>query len=187
MRKIYLVMALMISIGGMAFAAIASPGFKPGAIDEKKYFIGIPENMEQIQVKETESQSYDFAFKDKANRYEIRYIMFVEDGQMADVATQAGFWAYLVSMNIAGDEKAIKNASKFKDEDVKAEFDADYGSTIFIADSASDYASGYKYIMANFYYKKGVGLMCQTILFNDLAIVKTEEFNGIFHTFKFLE
>ncbi|MBB6481506.1 hypothetical protein [Spirochaeta isovalerica] len=39
--------------------------------------------------------------------------------------------------------------------------------------------------MANFYVKEGLGIMCQTILFDDMEIFQTEDFFEIFHSFRF--
>jgi hypothetical protein len=176
---------ILIFISFYSYCEIVNPGFKPGTIQEDKYLIGIATNVNQIDVNKSISQSYDFAFKDKDDRYEIRYIMFVEDGPINDIKMQAGFWSYIVTMNIAGDEKAIKNATIYKDEDVKNEFNADYGSFVFIIDSKTDFSNNYKYMLCNYFYKKGVGLMTQCILFKDITQISQNEIGGIFHSFKF--
>lgn len=40
-------------------------------------------------------------------------------------------------------------------------------------------------MMVNFYYKKDIGIMCQTILFNDINILSTDDFLTAFHSFRF--
>lgn len=167
------------------FAEIVSLGFEPKKFDDSLYLIGVYDTMMQKEVEECESQSYDYAFVDKADKYESRYIMFSETKKIDDIKQQVGLWSYMVIQNIAGDEAAVRSTTSFNDSDVKKEFNADYGLTSFIQNGTSDFCAGYKYIMLNFFYKKNVGIMCQAILFNDVNFIKTNEFMALFHTFKY--
>ena len=91
----------------------------------------------------------------------------------------------MVMLNIAGSEDAIQSVSLFKKDDVRSEFNADYGFTTTVPGKISDFTDAYDYIMINFYYKDGIGIMCQTILFNDLDLFNDEDFFQTFHSFKF--
>ena len=69
----------------------------------------------------------------------------------------------MVIFNMAGHDATNKNTTVFNDNDVRAEFNADYGLTSFGKGGGTDFTEGYQYVMINFFYKKGIGIMCQAI------------------------
>jgi len=184
MKKSMLILVIVIT-GFSSFAEIRTPQFYLQQFDENSYVIAYPDTMTQVEPKPCESQAYDFAFYDNQGRYELRYILFSETGTIEDIKNQVNMWALMVISNIAGKEESIGDTTPFKDPDVKKEFNADYGLTSFIQNPQSDFGAGFKYIMVNFYYKSGVGLMCQTILFNNLNVLKQQSFLSVFHSFRF--
>jgi hypothetical protein len=188
MKKV-LMAILLINISIVGFADIVGLKFAPEEFADDTYVIRFSsEDMEQLEVKELESQSYNYAFRNNTKDYELRYILFkqTEDiNNFEDYKMQVSMWALMVINNITNDEEQSLNTSAYPVEAVKKEFNADYGFTNFSRDLNSDYVDGYRYIMINFYCKKGLGIMCQTILFNDLSWPATEDFIRWFHGFNF--
>ena len=97
--------------------------------------------------------------------------------------------------NITGIDPSEVSLSAFNDADVKQEFNGDFGCTGFFQDPQSDYADGYKYLMVEFFYKNGQGLVMRSFLFNDINFLGLTE-QGIsvdsiwyqnYHTFEFME
>ena len=183
-RKVF-VTALMLLLGGLAMGEIQGLQFEPKEFDENAYVLGVYDNMKRVDVKTLDSQSYDYAFMDKTSRYEIRYTLFAQTGSIKDYKVQVAMWAMIVVQNIAGDETSVQNSSAFKDDDVKKEFNDDYGLTSFVLGGKSDFTQGYKYVMINFFYKQPLGIVCQAILFNDIEWTKTMDFINEFHSFRY--
>jgi len=185
MKRLGLAVIFAFLLAQAAFSTIIGLQFEPKAFDDKTYTILIFDTEDQLKVKPLESQSYDFAFRDKQGRYEVRYILFSQTGKISDYKTQVAVWCTMVIQNATGSDAALKNTSAFKDADVKAEFSADYGLTSFAKDTDSDFTEGYKFVMLNFFYKKDLGIICEAILFNDLDFAKTDDFDKVFHSVKF--
>jgi len=188
MRKRSLwIIGLTLITATSAFAKINQLNFAPKPFDDNSYTILVYDTTNQLKVQPLNSQSYDFAFRDKQSRFEIRYTMFSQTGPTEDFKSQVAMWAVMVLQNIAGNEKTIRSATPFKNADVKAEFQADYGLTAFIVDGSSDFTQGWKYAMVNFFYKKKIGIMCQAILFKDASFARDPLLNKMFHSFHFNE
>jgi hypothetical protein len=184
MRPIRLaVFALLLA--SVAWGEILPWPFEPKEFDEARYRILVYDWMERLPVKELSSQSYDYAFAAKDPGFEVRYILFAQTKPTENHKLAVRGWALAVGLNIAGSPDAFKGTSEFKDEDVKGEFNADYGLTSFAYGGGSDFTAGRKYAMVNFYYKKDLGLMCQVFLFDDTATIRTERFLAAFHAFRF--
>ncbi len=180
---------LLLLCSSYGFADIKGLQFEPKQFDENTYIIRYSSaTMKMLEVKTLASQSYDFAFQDKEGRFEIRYILFSQVGGIQDnddYKMQATLWAVMVISNITGNEDFAQNTSAFGEADVKKEFNADIGFTNFSQGAKTDFTAGYQYIMINFYCRKNLGIMCQTILFNDINWIKTEDFLRWFHGFNF--
>ena len=185
MKRFALILVLILLLSQAAFSAVVSLQFEPKTFDDKTYTIFVFDTEDQLKVKPLESQSYDFAFRDKQGRYEVRYILFSQIGKIQDYKNQVAIWSTMVIQNATGSTAALKNISTFKDADVKNEFNADYGLTSFAKDGNSDFTKDYKYMMLNFLYKKDLGIICEAILFNDLDFANTEDFAKVFHSVKF--
>ena len=172
-----------------AFSKIVGLKFKPEEFDDQKYVIKYdPKKVDLLKPKPLESQTYNYALRDKNGKYEIRYILFKQTEKIPDFEKykiQVALWSMMVVANITGDENGAEHTSVFKEADVMNEFNADYGFTNFYKNVKTDFSTGYKYLMINFYCKRDLGIMCQTILFNDLSWVKTNEFLWLFHSFKY--
>ncbi len=187
--KRFCLLAVLLLISSAVNSEIVSLKFKAEKFDDDKYVIKYYSDiMDLVDVKPMTSQTYDYAFRDKDGRYEIRYILFSQTDDIPDAGdykVQAALWAVMVIGNVTGDENAAQNTSAFNEEDVKSEFNADCGFTNFSIDGKTDFTEGYKFVMINFYCKRDVGIMCQTILFNDIDFVKDKLFIKIFHGFRF--
>jgi hypothetical protein len=92
-----------------------------------------------------------------------------------------------IMLNVSGEEMNNGKVSRFNDGDVKNEFNGDFGTTVFIERPKSEFGGGYRYIMMNFFYKNNQGIVVQSILFNNMNILKNSNYDDIFHSFKFKE
>jgi hypothetical protein len=170
-----------------AFSDIKKLQFSPRQFDENSYVIRYNSTtVKQLEPKSLDSQTYDFAFQELNEKYETRYILFAQEGEIEDYRMQVQVWSIMVISNITGLETLPTDISAFNDDDVSEEFNADYGLTYFTNKSKTDFTEGYQYIMINFFYKKNLGIMCHAVLFNDLTWVGSEDFLFIFHSFRFL-
>lgn len=128
---------------------------------------------------------------------EMRYSLFTDMGGADDtLQVDYAMWVFMCLSNIAGREVSGNEISGFKDSDVKAEFNGDFGCTTFIMNPASDYSKGYSYMMVEFFYKQKQGLVMRSFLFNDLNFVGITSdgkmnpdniINRNYHTFKFMD
>ena len=126
---------------------------------------------------------------------ELRYTLFTDcGGNSSDFFMQYKMLLLMTLYNIAGYEVPEKSISSHKPGDVKAEFNGTTGQVIFIRDPCSQYSSGYKYIMAEFFYKAGQGAVLRTFLFNDTAFLGLKDdgtmapaslWLSVYHTFRF--
>jgi hypothetical protein len=143
-----------------------------------------------IKIDNALSEQIDtyYDFTNSNNDYEIRYSFFREMFDVGDNIKTA-FVTYMITIvnNVAGYQLNTKQISAYQDKDVKNEFNGDFGFTVFMIDPKSDFGKGYKYIMINFFYKKGQGMVTQSLLFNDRNIIEKSEFLEVFHSFRFHE
>ena len=103
---------------------------------------------------------------------EIRYSLFTDIGEAdGKEKMQAYIWSLMCTMNMAGYEFPQEKLTPYGDNDVKGEFNGDYGFNAFIKQPKSEYADGFNYIYADFFYKKGQGLVIRAFLFKDISFV----------------
>jgi len=172
-----------------SYATIKSINFTPEEFADDTYVIKYSsKEMDMLEVEELQSQSYDYAFRSKNDGFEIRYSLFKQTADIPsfdDFKMQASVWAMMVITNITGSEPTTDNTGAFNDDDVKKEFNADFGINSFSSEIKTDYSEDFQFVMINFYCKQGLGIMCQTIHFNDLEWTQTKQFNYWFHGFNF--
>lgn len=185
MARTSFVVLLSALVGYLAWADILPSPFEPKEFDESTYRIFVYDWMERLPVKDLSSQSYDYSFRAKDLTFEVRYILFAQTKPAESYKVAVTAWAHAVALNIAGNQASLKGTSEFKDDAVKAEFNADYGLTSFAYGQGSDFTAARKYAMINFYYKKDLGLACQVFLFDDTATIQNERFLAAFHAFRF--
>jgi len=128
---------------------------------------------------------------------ELRYSLFTDTvGNKDDLKIQYAMWVYICANNIAGFDVANNSFSNFNDNDVKNEFNGDFGCTTFIQNPKSDYGDGYKYMMVEFFHKLDQGLVMRVFLFNSIDFLGMDNDGNIlsssplftnYHTFKFME
>ncbi|MGL1892007.1 MAG: hypothetical protein OCD02_10290 [Spirochaetaceae bacterium] len=183
-KSIFLVLLISISIN--AYSEILKIHFSNEEFAENTYVIRYnPDDQKLVEPLQLESHRYNYCIEDKDKQYVIKYILFSETPEIEKHDIEFTVLSSTVLFNIHGTDEFESNSTMFKAEDVKNEFNADKGFTNFAYDIKSDYAGEYKFIMTNFLYKKGLGIMCQTIQFNDMEFAKTEKFFEIFHGFNF--
>jgi hypothetical protein len=182
MKKMIFVF-LMVLMPILARSEIASIPFTPEEFD-----VDIFQFPHMLLIDNPSSEQLDtyYTFTDDKSTYQIRYGFFKQtEMNYANIRVAFSFIVLPVIWNVAGYEEG--GISNFNDNDVKAEFNGDFGCTVFIQNPQSDFGDGYKYIMLNFYYKLNQGIVVQSILFNDLNFIQNEYFMEIFHSFKFHE
>jgi len=170
---------------GSANALVMSPGFEAGALPEHSYTVYIPSDMVQTEPDREQSQSCDFFLKDSNKVCDVKFIMFKQTDPGPISKDQIVFWSQLVSMNIAEDDSGIKGMKAFPDAAVAKEFNGDSGVNVFIDNATAPFLEGHRYGMANFFYKKDLGIMCEVLLFDDINIARQPGFMTLFHLFKF--
>ena len=183
MMKQFVAMVFLIFIGLAANAEIMDVPF---VYEEFDVDIHQYPHMLLINNPESEQLGTQYTFTDKESNYQIRYTFFkqtIKDYKNIKIAYAVCIMP--VIFNVAGyDTDQISN---FNDNDVKKEFNGNFGCTVFIMDPKSDFGKGYRFIMINFYYKENQGIVVQSILFNDLNLVQKPYFMEIFHSFRFHE
>lgn len=114
----------------------------------------------------------------------------------SDLQIQYIMWIFMCINNIAGFEVPGENITSFNNEDVKNEFNGNFGCTSFIQNPISEYSKGYKYMMVEFFYKEKQGLVMRAFLFNNLDFIGMTEDGLIlsdsalftnYNTFRFME
>ena len=189
MKRLLVGLLLLLPLA-TASAEIVGLQFAPEEIPEDTYVIKYSSStMDMLEVEPLASQTYDYAFRSKDGRFEIRYILFRQTGEIPsfeEFRLQASLWSTMVIANITGHEPTTANTSAFNNDDVRTEFNADFGITSFSNNITTDYSDDFECVMMSFYCKQGLGIVCQTIHFNDLAWAQTEEFVYWFHGFYFL-
>lgn len=76
MNKILYLLGIILLFTNSLFSVIIAPPFEMKEFNENLYTIFLYKSMEQIEVKEKKSQNYHYAFKNKNDLYEVRYILF---------------------------------------------------------------------------------------------------------------
>lgn len=200
-KKIFLLFLFCLIVAGNSYATIKGSRFK--ITESEKEFDVIYYLTEDISVIETEQNedinvTQTFLINKDSINAEVRYSLFTDIGEEDDEDLQIQF-AMLVFMcinNITGFEVSGNDISSFNDEDVKKEFNGDFGCTAFFQDPKSDYANGYKFMMVEFFYKQKQGVVMRTFLFNDIRFIGIDENGQLsldsiwlknYHTFEFME
>lgn len=200
MRKIISVFTLAVLTCFSLSAKINSPGFKITESEEEFDVIYFQtEDMQPVESLENNDVAITQSFSIEKNGYkgELRYSLFTDCGiSDDDLMVQYGLWSYMCLCNASGYEVPSSEIAQFSNSDVKEEFNGDLGCTAFIPQPQSEYGSGYNFMMVEFFYKKGQGLVMRSFLFNDFeflgmnsdgSILSNSALFSNYHTFKFME
>jgi hypothetical protein len=182
MKKLVFIF-LMVLMPVIAKAEVVGIPFIPEEFD-----VDIFQYPHMILIDNPFSEQLDtyYTFTNKNLDYQIRYTFFKQtEMDYQNIRMAYGVCILSVIWNVAGYEEG--GITNFNDNAVKDEFNGDFGSTVFIQYPKSDFGKGYKYIMLNFYYKINQGIVVQSILFNNLNFIHSENFLDIFHSFRFHE
>jgi hypothetical protein len=146
-------------------------------------------HMIQIENKQSVQIDTHYNFTDKDNTYELRYTLFSQiENNVQSIRDVFTVFSIMIIRNIAGYDINLSNFVFFNDNDVKKEFNGDFGITGFIQNPASDYGNGYKYILLEIFCKNNTGIVVRTILSNDInryLDMDSIEYDEIYHSFKF--
>lgn len=181
--KKFTLFSVFLFVSILAMAEIADIPFVPEEFD-----VDILQYPHMLLIENPDSEQLDtyYTFTDKSSSYQVRYAFFKQTvPDRKDIRMVYAMCILPVIFNVAGYE--TDQMANFNDSDVKNEFNGDFGSTVFIMDPESDFGSGYKYIMMDFFYKKNQGIVVRSILFNDLNFLQNRYFMEIYHSFKFHE
>lgn len=189
--------ALFVSI---ASAEVSAPRFKITESDEEFDILCIlTDDMKVAKTKSDYELPVHTAFSVKRNgkKGEIRYTLLTDcGGNKKDLKSQFVSTMIMCADTITGYDIPMEYFSPFKDSDVKAEFDGDFGYSVTIPSPKSKYAKGYKYITIEFFYKENQGMVIRAFLFNDIAFTGANDDGTIntdsamfanYHTFKFVQ
>ena len=160
-------------------------GFKESANRESMIFV-MPKNFTPVPVIQNRHVRYDFAIKHDQKKLEIRYALFSlkkrileyekskNNPNLVMTDPNKGYTAftYATCLNISGGQP-FKGIRTFKPADVKKEFNADWGATIFI-EPKSEFGKGYKYILAVSLHKDSISDAFIFYLFDDIKQIDTE-------------
>lgn len=105
-------------------------------------------------------------------------------------------WAFMCSSSIAAFKILFESYSNYNDSDVANEFNGDFGCMTFIQNPQSGYSEGYKFMIAEYFYRNNQGIVMRVFLFNDIdfiginpdgSISETSLWFNNYHTFKFMD
>ncbi len=200
MNKKVILMSLICFIAlGNCFAKIKGSRFKITESEKEFDVIYLTEDMKVVDNIQNEDVNVTQTFSINKNKInaEVRYSLFTDIGEDdSDLQMQFSMLVFMCINNIAGFEVPGNAISSFKNEDVKKEFNGDFGCTAFLQDPKSDYAKDYKYMMVEFFCKEKQGVVMRVFLFNDLAFIGINENGQLtpdsiwfanYHTFEFME
>jgi len=173
MKKFFVFLSLIFVLGTSCFAINAGSRFKFAESEEEfdVYYYVTPD-MELVDnpVNEDLSITQTFTINKNGQSGQVRYSLFKDCGEDdSDLQVQYAMWVYMCISNIAGYEVPLNYVSSFRNEDVKNEFNGDFGCTIFLQNPQSDYGKGFNYMNVEFFYKEKQGLVMRAYLFNDIA------------------
>lgn len=199
-KKSLILSALIFAAASLCFAEIASPRFKITESEEEFdviYFV--PKTMKVLEPAQNEDLAVTQAFMISKNGIsaELRYSLFTDTGGSSESFNQQYVMLVFTCLsNIYGKPFPLENIKNFNPDDVKKEFNGDFGCTVTFSDFDSDYGKGYKYMNVCFFYKQDQGLVMRVFLTNDLAFFGINEdgtyfsdnlMTTYFHSFKFME
>lgn len=181
--KKQLISIILLLAATSSFAEIAKMRFKLTESTEEFNinYIETPD-MTLIESKENPDVAVTRTYKIKKGNEEgeLRYSLFTDTGtDDSNAKMQAYIWALVCTKNMAGYDFPSKSLTPYGDNDVKGEFNGDYGFNAFIKSPKSVYSEGYNYIYADFFYKIGQGLVVRTFLFKDISFTGVNDDGSI--------
>ncbi len=200
MKKFLLLVTFILVLGAECFADIAGSRFK--ITESVKEFDVMYYLTQDMQIADNPDNNdvgitQTFTINKKGISGEVRYSLFTDcEKDDSDLSLQYAMMVYMCLNNIAGFEVPSSYISVFRNEDVAAEFNGDFGCSVLLQDCISEYADGFKYMMVEFFYKYQQGLVMRTFLFNELdflgltvdgSILADGPWYSNYHTFRFME
>lgn len=161
---------LLFGLAFFGFARAIFPHFKPCSNGETiKIGYDIPDFFEEFEFPEEQQQevSADRCFKMKFNgmKGECRFLLYADDGVVEkDAKTEARFWDTIILRNIVGEGR--HSPMKYYDAETK-NFNADMFGMCMIFNPTSEFARGYKFLLFESAFKKGMGICYRVFLTND--------------------
>ena len=183
MKKKIIVLLLFIASGSLIAEIISYGGFssEPFDIDIIQH-----KHMLSVQNKQFDEMKVDYTFTDAKKTYQLRYSLFKQTAAAdSDIMMPYTMFILPMMLNISGGENNVRSTKRFNDNDVKNDFNGDFGTTVFIENPRSDFGKGCQYLMLNFYCKKNHGIVVQSVLFNNTSILTDAAFMEAFNSFRF--
>ena len=175
MKKLVSALALLL-VAAMAFAAqFGTIHFEiPRSEQEFTVDYKVLKGMKSMKFPNQEDLYVTRAYKVKSRGTEgvMTYSLFKDTGVSDDMRDiEVMLWTRLCTLNATGlDPDKIPQLSRFKDEDVRGEFNGDCGTTNFVrGEFKNEFLRGYSYASIESFYKKGQGLVVRVAMSNDMA------------------
>ena len=183
MKKNIIALLIFIVCGSLIAEIINYGGFSSEPFDIE---IIQHQHMLPIQNKQFSVMKVDYTFTDAKKTYQLRYSLFKQTAPIgSDIKMPYTMFLLPMMLNISGSEDNVISLQEFNDNDVKNDFNGDFGTTVYIERPRSDFGKGYRYLMLNFYCKKNHGIVVQSFLFNNKNILTNAIFMEAFNSFKF--
>ena len=175
MKKLVSALALLL-VAAMAFAAqFGTIHFEiPRSEQEFTVDYKVLKGMKSMKFPNQEDLYVTRAYKVKSRGTEgvMTYSLFKDTGVSDDMRDiEVMLWTRLCTLNATGlDPDKIPQLSRFKDEDVRGEFNGDCGTTNFVrGEFKNEFLRGYSYASIESFYKKGQGLVVRVAMSHDMA------------------
>ncbi len=188
-RGVFLVIFTLFGFNFIFAAKPISGPFVEKELSKDRYYIRFAETgQDSVSVKKKETQNYKYAFSSKNSDYELRYIFFTQVKDF-DSFKEYKESANLITLDtiskIIGEQADMSMITSYSDDDVKNEFKADILMIANVEGAKTDYIEDYEYIMISIFFKRGVGIVFQTIQYNDMNWLGTKYYQDSFYGFSF--
>ena len=185
MKRILLVLCTLFLCNYLLFSEPLDYPFQPDIIP---IVITSSENLVLTPIASDTNQHYDYAYKNKDNTFEIRYIFYRISKKVKifdDLEILYPLFAQSILLNIAGENNNILSTSNLPDAEIHKIYNADKGFQSFVQGGGSAFSKDYKFLQIYFYFNKTHGIVCQVILYNDNTVTKDPDFIKDCETFRF--
>lgn len=182
-KRVLILSALIFTAASFCFGANSSEIIKKFKFVESPEELGIDllptkymkdkENNESQIIKTSKT----YKISKSGTSGELRYSFFKDLG--SDQKNDPFVFAQICLRQISGKEKiTLEDIKGIKKDDVVSKFNANFAFLTVFDGGKTDYTKGYDYVIAEFYYKNGAGLVMRTFLSNDPEFFGASE-NGV--------
>lgn len=146
----------------------------------------------EVDIEKCEDVNYCHALKHRTKKLEVRYVIIpyrpavkTEKKVMVGSDLTYRISSSTIISNIAGDDSNILKTVEFKPEDVKDDFNADWGAST-VMNTESKFGEGYKLVVVTSLYRSKKGEAYIIFLFDNYRDIM-KEYNDAFYSLMYLE